>query len=67
MIFPCDLDSKEIAKEYHDCQQELESIYTYIADDISCDVDSKEIAKEYHDCKEELESIYTYIVDDISM
>ena len=35
MILPCDLDSKEIAKEYHDCQQELESIYTYIADDIS--------------------------------
>ena len=35
MIWPCDLDSQEIAKEYHDCKQEIESIYSYIADDIS--------------------------------
>ena len=35
MILPCDLDSEEIAKEYHDWKQELESIYTYISDDIA--------------------------------
>ena len=35
MILPCDQDSQEIAKEYHDCKQEVESIYTYISDDIA--------------------------------
>ena len=35
MILPSDLDSQEIAKEYRDRKQELESIYTYIVDDSS--------------------------------
>ena len=35
MIVPCDLDSQEIAKEYHDCKQDLESIYTSITVDIA--------------------------------
>ena len=35
MVLPCDLDLQEIAKEYHDCKQEVESIYTYISDDIA--------------------------------
>ena len=28
------VDSQEIARECHDCKQELESIYTYITDEI---------------------------------
>ena len=35
MILACDLDSQEISKEYHDCKEELENIYTYMADDIA--------------------------------